>query len=76
MHVAPDRNDEAAADSELLLERVGDFRAAGRNDDGVERRLPRQPERAVGPDDLDIVVAEMFQAFLRLVGKLLCRSMA
>ncbi len=44
---------------------------AGRNDDGVEQGLVRQPLGAVAADDLNIVVAEPLQARARLVGEFL-----
>ena len=48
MGIAADRDHEAPADGELLLQRLGHFRAAGRDEDGVERGLVGQALGAVG----------------------------
>ena len=54
-------HDQAAADRELPLQRVGDMRTAGGDDDGLERRLLGQALGAVGADDFGIGVAEPLQ---------------
>ena len=45
----------------LLLQRFGNMRAAGGNDDGLERCLLRQALGAVGDNDLGIGIAQPFQ---------------
>ena len=50
-------DDQAAADGKLLLQRFGNMRAAGGNDDGLEGCLLRQALGAVGDNDLDIAIA-------------------
>ena len=62
MGAAADRDHEPPANGELLLQRLRHFRAAGRDEDGVERGLVRQSLGAVGEDDLDIGVAEPLRA--------------
>ena len=61
MRAAADRDHQPPADRQLPLERLGHARAAGRHDDGVERRVLGQAFGAVGADDLGIVVAEPLQ---------------
>ena len=56
-----DGHDQAAADRELLLQRLGNMRTAGGDDDGLERRLLGQALGAVGADDFGIGVAEPLQ---------------
>ena len=71
MHVAADRDHQSAADGQLPLQGLGHFRAAGRDQDRVERRLVGQALGAVAVNDLGIGVAERLEALARLVGKLL-----
>ena len=51
-------HDQAAADRELLLQRLGDVGTAGGDDDGLERRFLGQALGTVGADDLGIGIAE------------------
>ena len=44
LRIAPDRDDQAAADLELLLQRFRNFRPAGGDNDGVDRaHAPASP---------------------------------
>ena len=57
----PDRDDQPTAHRKLLLQRLGNLRAAGGDNDGLERCLLGQALGAVGDDDLGIGVAQPFQ---------------
>ena len=73
----PDRNDQPAADLELLLQRLRHGRPAGGDQDRVERRGFRPAERAVTDTQLDVVVAEHPEPLLRaLSASAAWRSMA
>ncbi len=62
LRAAPaDRDDQPSARRELALQRLGDLRTAGRDDDGFERGFLRQSLRPIGVNDLDIGVAEPLQ---------------
>ncbi len=72
-----DRNDQPAADGKLALQGFRHTRTAGRDDDGLERRLLRQALGAVGDDDLGIGIAEPLQPAPRQARQVpACRSMA
>src|SRR5437868_8301327 len=57
----PDRDDEPPANGKLRAQSLGHLATSGRDDDGVEGRLLRQPSRAVAMVDGDIVVPERLQ---------------
>jgi hypothetical protein len=71
VYVAADRDHQAPADGELLLQCLGDFRPAGGDHDGVERGRLRPALGAVGADDLHVVIAELRFAGLGQSRKLL-----
>ena len=52
---------QPATNGKLLLQRFGNLRATGRNDDGLKRSLLRQALGAIGDDDLGIGIAQPFQ---------------
>src|SRR5207302_8423633 len=60
----PDWNDEPPANGKLRAQSLGHLATSGRDDDGVEWCLLRQPSRAVAMVDGDIGVAERLQAML------------
>ncbi len=66
-----DGDHEPAAERELLFQRLGHARAAGRDDDRLVRRFVGPALGAVGANDLDIAVAEPLQPLPRQLGKLL-----
>ena len=61
---------EQTPDVELILERLWDFRPAGRSQDGVERRGLGPAARAVAGAQLDVVVAQPLQPRRRQPGQL------
>ena len=65
----PDRDDQPAADRELLLQRVRHGRSAGGHQDRVERRGLRPAERAVTDTQLDVVVSEFAEPLARALGE-------
>ena len=65
-----DRYHQPAPDVELILERLRDFRPAGRSQDGVERRGLGPAARAVAGAQLDVVVAQPLQPRRRQPGQL------
>ena len=69
MRAAADRNHQPPADGELQLQRFRHFRAACRNQNGIERGLLRPTHGAVGEDDLGIVVAEPLDPLAGLIGE-------
>src|SRR4029453_1280171 len=58
VHGVADRHDHAAALAELLEERRRDRRAAGCDEDPIERRAARPAEGAAADPNPDVVVAE------------------
>src|SRR5205085_2323495 len=52
-------NEKASADGELLGKGGRNKRPAGRNDDGIERRMLRQSERAVAACNVDVTDSEL-----------------
>ena len=58
---SPDRDDQPAADRELLLQRLRHLGPAGRDQDGIERRGLRPAFGAVADAQLDIVVAQLLE---------------
>ena len=68
--IAPDRNDEAPADLELGFQRLWHLRAAGRDDDRVVGRVVGPALRAVGVQDVHVLVAEVGEPLGGARGKL------
>jgi hypothetical protein len=55
---AADRNNEPAADGELLLEGAGNLRGAGGDEDSLERRGRRPAQGAIANAQGNVVIAE------------------
>ena len=68
--VGADRDDQAAADLELLLQRLRNLRAAGGDDDRVVGRVLGPAARAVGVQHVHVVIAEIGKLLRRLGGQL------
>src|SRR5216684_1606969 len=70
VRVAPHRNDQPTARSQLIEERRRHGRWGGRDENGVERRRLRPAQRAVADAKLDILVAQLGEDLLRAPGEL------
>ena len=68
--IASNRNDQSAADLELLLQGFGNFGAAGGDDDAVIGRMIRPALCPIAVQDMHVVVAEISQQGSRLLGEL------
>jgi hypothetical protein len=64
-----ERHHQPAVDGELGAPGIGHARAAGRGNDGVERRLLGPAQRAVARAHLDIVITELAQTGAREIGQ-------
>ena len=71
MHVAANRDDQPSADGQLPLQCLRHLRAAGRNQNGVERRLVGQALGAVRENDLGIGIAQRLETLAGRRGELL-----
>ena len=69
-------NPSRALLTKLLLQRFGNLRAAGGNNDGLKRCLLGQALGAIGDDDLGIGIAQPFQPGAGEFRQLSWRSMA
>ena len=68
--IAPNRNDQPAADLELLLQRFRNFRAAGGDDDAVIGRMFRPALGPIAVEDMHVVIAEIGQRRRGFFGEL------
>jgi hypothetical protein len=64
-----DRHDQAAADGELIEQRVRQLGPAGGDHDAVVGRVLDPPEGAVAAADVDVAIAERLQLLARAVGE-------